>query len=88
MAEPKNEDFLDDIEQAEAEELAQELSDITDEQAELDSLRAERDEYRDKFMRALADAENTRKRGKRPAARPNNTAARNWRAICCRFTIT
>ena len=36
MAEPKNEDFLDDIEQAEAEELAQEMSDITDEQAELD----------------------------------------------------
>lgn len=65
MAEPKNEDFLDDIEQAEAEELAQELSDITDEQAEVDSLRAERDEYRDKFMRALADAENTRKRGEK-----------------------
>ena len=65
MAEPKNEDFLDDIEQAEAEELAQELSDITDEQAELDSLRAERDEYRDKFMRALANAENTRKRGEK-----------------------
>ncbi|MFQ3348039.1 MAG: molecular chaperone GrpE [Paracoccaceae bacterium] len=31
----------------------------------LDALRAERDEFRDRFMRALADAENTRKRGER-----------------------
>lgn len=32
---------------------------------ELDALRAERDEFRDKFMRALADAENSRKRAER-----------------------
>jgi len=32
---------------------------------ELEALRAERDEFRDKFMRALADAENTRKRADR-----------------------
>lgn len=32
---------------------------------ELDALRAERDEMRDRFMRALADAENARKRGER-----------------------
>jgi len=32
---------------------------------ELEALRAERDEFRDRFMRALADAENTRKRGER-----------------------
>ncbi|HRK41405.1 MAG TPA: nucleotide exchange factor GrpE [Gemmobacter sp.] len=32
---------------------------------ELDALRSERDELRDKFMRALADAENARKRGER-----------------------
>ena len=32
---------------------------------ELEALRAERDEMRDKFMRALADAENARKRGER-----------------------
>ena len=31
----------------------------------LDQLRAERDEMRDRFMRALADAENARKRGDR-----------------------
>lgn len=32
---------------------------------ELEALRAERDEFRDKFMRALADAENARKRAER-----------------------
>lgn len=32
---------------------------------ELQQLRAERDEMRDRFMRALADVENTRKRGER-----------------------
>ncbi len=32
---------------------------------ELEALRAERDEIRDRFMRALADAENIRKRGER-----------------------
>lgn len=32
---------------------------------ELVALQAERDEYRDKFMRALAEAENTRKRAER-----------------------
>ena len=33
--------------------------------AEMEALRAERDEMRDRFMRALADAENSRKRGER-----------------------
>lgn len=33
--------------------------------AELDALRADRDQYRDRFMRALADAENARKRSDR-----------------------
>lgn len=32
---------------------------------ELDTLRAERDDMRDRFMRAIADAENARKRGER-----------------------
>ncbi|MEO8241790.1 MAG: nucleotide exchange factor GrpE [bacterium] len=35
------------------------------EQDELDAMRAERDEMKDRFMRALADAENARKRGER-----------------------
>jgi molecular chaperone GrpE len=33
--------------------------------AQIETLRAERDEMRDRFMRALADAENSRKRGER-----------------------
>lgn len=33
--------------------------------AEIEALRAERDDMRDRFMRALADAENARKRGER-----------------------
>lgn len=33
--------------------------------AQIEALRAERDELRDRFMRALADAENARKRGER-----------------------
>lgn len=63
MAEPKNEDFLDDIAEAEAEELSAELDEIDEGELELETLRAERDEYKDRFMRALADAENARKRG-------------------------
>jgi len=35
------------------------------EAGEIDALRAERDELRDRFMRALADAENSRKRSER-----------------------
>lgn len=65
MAEPKENDFLDDLAEAEAEEFAQSLDELNDEAIELDELRAERDEYRDKFMRALADAENVRKRGEK-----------------------
>jgi molecular chaperone GrpE len=38
---------------------------IAPELAELEALRLERDELRDKFMRALADAENSRKRADR-----------------------
>ncbi len=62
MAEPNNEEFLDDIEAAELDELAEVVDEISDEDLEIDALRAERDELRDRFMRALADAENSRKR--------------------------
>ncbi|MEX0283828.1 MAG: nucleotide exchange factor GrpE [Paracoccaceae bacterium] len=65
MADPKNEEFLDDIEAAETEELFDITEEISDEAVELDSLRAERDELKDRFMRALADAENSRKRADR-----------------------
>jgi molecular chaperone GrpE len=62
MAEPTNDDFLDNIEDAMAEEFAAEEAEIDDEALELDELRAERDLLKDRFMRALADAENARKR--------------------------
>lgn len=62
MADPKNDDFLDDIETAEAEAYAEEIEEMDNDAIELDELRAERDDYKDKFMRALADAENARKR--------------------------
>tara|TARA_R110000796_G_scaffold27713_4_gene76278 strand:- start:4623 stop:5186 length:564 start_codon:yes stop_codon:yes gene_type:complete len=62
MAEPRENEFLDDIDDAEAEAYADEMSEIDDEAMELDELRAERDQLKDRFMRALADAENARKR--------------------------
>ena len=62
MAEPTNNDFLEDIEEMEAEEFADEIEEITDEALELDELRVERDDYKNRFVRALADAENARKR--------------------------
>ncbi|MDC0343588.1 MAG: nucleotide exchange factor GrpE [Aestuariivita sp.] len=65
MAEPKEDDFLDDINAAEAEALADEIAEISDEEIELDTLRAERDDYKDKFMRALAETENARKRSEK-----------------------
>ncbi|MDW3180534.1 MULTISPECIES: nucleotide exchange factor GrpE [unclassified Roseobacter] len=72
MAEPKNEEFLDDIEDAEAQAFADEMEEIDDEALELDQLRAERDEFRDRFMRALADAENARKRSDRDRREAEN----------------
>lgn len=65
MAEPKNNDFLDDLAEAEAEEYADDMAEIDNEALELEEVRAERDQFRDRFMRALADAENSRKRSER-----------------------
>lgn len=65
MAEPKEEEFLDDIADVESELDAEEMINIDEAAAgfnEIDALRSERDEYKDRFMRALADAENSRKR--------------------------
>lgn len=72
MAEPKNEEFLDDIEDAEAEAYAEEMEEIDDEALEVEQLRAERDELKDRFMRALADAENARKRSERDRREAEN----------------
>ena len=62
MAGPENDDFLDDIDAAEADAYADEIDEMDDETIEIDALRAERDGLKDKWMRAMADAENARKR--------------------------
>lgn len=58
MAEEKKDDILE-------EQAATDFEAAADFDAEIEALRAERDDMRDRFMRALADAENARKRGER-----------------------
>lgn len=65
MADPNKDDFLDDIDAAAAEEQSEMTEEIDDVALEIDELRASRDDFKDKFMRALADAENTRKRAEK-----------------------
>lgn len=60
MSEMKKDEIAED--QAQIGEEAVETEILAD---ELEALRAERDELRDRFIRALADAENIRKRGER-----------------------
>ncbi|WP_413876792.1 nucleotide exchange factor GrpE [Albidovulum sp.] len=60
MSEMKKDEIAED--QAQIGDEAVETDVMAD---ELEALRAERDELRDRFMRALADAENIRKRGER-----------------------
>lgn len=72
MAEAKNEEFLDDVEAAEAEAYADDMDEIDNEALEIEQLRAERDELKDRFMRALADAENARKRSERDRREAEN----------------
>lgn len=67
MAEPREEPFLDD---PEAEEIEFDLDEAMEEEpdvvgAAVEAVIAERDEYKDRFMRALADVENMRKRSER-----------------------
>lgn len=74
MADPKEDPFLDDIEQAEAEEQAVSIEEDgpVSIEAEVEDLRAERDALQDKFMRALADAENARKRAQKDRMEAEN----------------
>ncbi|MGO4914600.1 nucleotide exchange factor GrpE [Pseudogemmobacter sp. W21_MBD1_M6] len=60
-----NKDTIDEIELTEAEGFAEDELGFEEQVNELDQLRAERDDMRDRFMRALADAENARKRSDR-----------------------
>ena len=70
MAKEHGDEFLQDVSLAEEEEYGDE--EYTDEELELDALRAERDELKDRWMRALADAENARKRGDRDRREAEN----------------
>lgn len=70
MADPQREPQTLDELLAEAVEAEADGEDIPESgehepQDELAALRAERDDYRDRFLRALADAENARKRAER-----------------------
>ena len=72
MAERDEDRFLDDIAEAEAEEEARLAEDGPEEKDEVETLRAERDALQDKFMRALADAENARKRAAKERTEAEN----------------
>ncbi|KNG93690.1 nucleotide exchange factor GrpE [Pseudaestuariivita atlantica] len=65
MGNPKEDEFLDDVAAAEAEEYVDGIDELAVEEDELESLKAERDDFKDRFMRALADAENVRKRAQK-----------------------
>ena len=60
MSEMKKDEIAEDQEM-----IGDEMLDDDVMASEIEALRAERDEIRDRFMRALADAENIRKRGER-----------------------
>ena len=62
MNDEKN-DFLDDIDELEAEREEQELADM--EPASMEELEDENKQLKDRLMRAMAETENMRKRGER-----------------------
>jgi molecular chaperone GrpE len=70
MAMENEDNFLQDVSLAEEEVFGED--EHTDEELELDELRAERDDLKDKWMRALADAENSRKRSERDRREAEN----------------
>ncbi|MEQ8898282.1 MAG: nucleotide exchange factor GrpE [Roseovarius sp.] len=71
MAKREEDRFLDDIAEVEAEEEARLAEDVP-ERDEVETLKAERDALQDKFMRALADAENARKRAAKERTEAEN----------------
>ena len=68
MSDPKTQQIFDELTGGEAGMESDaaadmgETDDAYDPEAEIEALKAERDEFRDRFMRALAEAENARKR--------------------------
>lgn len=67
MAEEQKTVSMPEVDLTSVDETLDEMAEGTaqDLDAELEELRRERDDMRDRFMRALADVENTRKRGER-----------------------
>ncbi|MGG7645358.1 nucleotide exchange factor GrpE [Rhodovulum sp. YNF3179] len=66
MSEPKRDEMAEETAVAEETAPAEgEGLDALAEDGETDALRAERDELKDRLLRAMADAENVRKRGER-----------------------
>ncbi len=75
MADGKKEETLQTLDEMleEAMEFDGDLpSDVAGNTEELEALRAERDDFQDKFMRALADAENARKRSEKDRREAEN----------------
>jgi len=75
MAERDEDGFLDDVDALEAALAEEEEAEPTEEELAADELAivtAERDEFKDRFMRALADAENSRKRSDRDRREAEN----------------
>lgn len=73
MTDPKK-DIVEEIETADEEliDIDAAAAEAEAEENELELLRAERDEFRDRFMRAVADAENSRKRADRDRREAEN----------------
>ncbi|MBF9048432.1 nucleotide exchange factor GrpE [Roseobacter sp. HKCCD9010] len=67
MADPKEDPFLDDVDEIEADldAMLEAEGAFDPEVTEVDALKAERDELKDRLLRVLADSENMRKRGER-----------------------
>jgi len=63
MAEQKPQDMPETEDPAADVDLDFDFTEQGDQQDEIERLTTERDDMRDRFMRALADAENARKRG-------------------------
>ena len=71
MTDPKQ-DIVDDVELDMDEQIDITADDAVEDVDELEILRGERDEFRDRFMRAVAEAENARKRADRDRREAEN----------------
>ncbi|WP_439104696.1 nucleotide exchange factor GrpE [Celeribacter marinus] len=73
MTDPKDLNFDDDSLESEDQIDIDEMEEEFDAQAdELETVRAERDEFRDRFMRSMAETENMRKRAERDRREAEN----------------